>query len=476
MEAKASARWRNIALTFLKLGATSYGGPGIMGIMQAELQDKRRWVSKERFVEGLSLVNMLPGATATQLGIFLAYARGGWWGGLLGGLCFVLPAFAVMLALTIAYASVGTLPLMRGALYGLGPVVLGIFVVAVYRLGRSTARAWTQALIAVAAGVASTLSLLGVAAILSLAGAIGILLFHSRKRGAFIVGGLAVLLVVSSLGGLPMPAAVAMAPGSVPPQGLLGLGAYFFKVGAFTVGGGLRCSRSSRSRSSTTFIGSRRSSFSGLALGQLTPRPVLMLAAYVGYTVAGSRRRGRRGRGVLALVHPHARPAPHAGPAPGTHVDAGGVEGHGPGRDRDPRGVALPSRAGRCSRSLRARSPPRHRARAPRLARGVADAHARRRSRRRVANWLDSDIGGEGGNARRVLGARLMTCEVRKDWPKSSGRPAACTGAQQQRITTATGPRGLVYQLCRAPEADHADADAALHSPDSDHRRVVGSV
>lgn len=104
-----------IASTFLKLGATSYGGPAIMGIMQAELMEKRRWVSRERFLEGLSLVNMLPGATATQLGIFLGYAGGGWWAGLVGGLCFMLPAFVVMLALTIAYASLGVSPIMRGA-------------------------------------------------------------------------------------------------------------------------------------------------------------------------------------------------------------------------------------------------------------------------------------------------------------------------------------------------------------------------
>ena len=69
--------WRDIATTFLKLGVTSYGGPAIMAIMQTELQEKRQWVSRDRFLEGLSLVNMLPGATATQLGIFLAYARGG---------------------------------------------------------------------------------------------------------------------------------------------------------------------------------------------------------------------------------------------------------------------------------------------------------------------------------------------------------------------------------------------------------------
>src|SRR5438876_2006116 len=70
--------WQDIAANLLKLGATAYGGPAIMGIMQAELQEKRQWVSKERFVEGLSLVNMLPGASAAQLSMFLGYARGGW--------------------------------------------------------------------------------------------------------------------------------------------------------------------------------------------------------------------------------------------------------------------------------------------------------------------------------------------------------------------------------------------------------------
>src|SRR5256886_4069503 len=189
--------WKAIASAFRRLGATSYGGPAIMGIMQAELQEKRQWVSKERFVEGLSLVNMLPGATATQLGIFLGYTRGGWWGGLLGGLCFVLPAFFVMLALTIAYASLGVTPILRGALYGLGPVVLGVFVVAVCRLGRSAVSTVSQALIAVAAAAAAIGSPLGIAAILVLSGGAWFLLFNSRRPGViFVVASAAVLSVL----------------------------------------------------------------------------------------------------------------------------------------------------------------------------------------------------------------------------------------------------------------------------------------
>ncbi len=120
-----------IARVFLKLGAMSYGGPAIMGIMQAEIQEKRKWIDKKAFVDGLALVNMLPGPGATQLGIFIGHAKGGMPGGIIAGLCFVLPAFLIMLALAAAYLAYGALPSMRSAFYGIGPVVLGIFAVAV---------------------------------------------------------------------------------------------------------------------------------------------------------------------------------------------------------------------------------------------------------------------------------------------------------------------------------------------------------
>src|SRR5437588_1021874 len=99
--------WKEIATSFLKIGTTAYGGPAIMGVMQAEFQERRQWTSKPRFLEGLALVNVLTGATATQLAIFLGHVRGGWWGGLLAGLCFVAPGFVVMLALAVAYGALG---------------------------------------------------------------------------------------------------------------------------------------------------------------------------------------------------------------------------------------------------------------------------------------------------------------------------------------------------------------------------------
>jgi chromate transporter len=86
-----SLTWKEIALGFLKVGRTAYGGPAIMGVMQAEFQERRQWTSKPRFLEGLALLNVLPGATATQLGTFIGYARAGWRAGCWSGWASRLP-------------------------------------------------------------------------------------------------------------------------------------------------------------------------------------------------------------------------------------------------------------------------------------------------------------------------------------------------------------------------------------------------
>ena len=277
--------WREIATGFLKVGATAYGGPAIMGVMQAEFQEKRRWVSKPRFLEGLALVNVLPGATATQLGIFLGYARGGWWGGLLAGLCFAAPGFVVMLALALAYATLGVSPVFRGALYGLGPVVLGIFIVALYRLGRSALRALPHRLIAVAAAVAALLSPLGTVAILLLTGGAGLLLFHSRRAGAVVL-----LVLVVGLALMPLLAWSPVGSSAIDEQSprLGSVVALFSAVGAFTFGGGLSMIALVEERVVDRLHWLTPEEFiAGLALGQLTPGPVLMVAAYVGYKLLG---------------------------------------------------------------------------------------------------------------------------------------------------------------------------------------------
>jgi chromate transporter len=283
--------WKDIAGSLFRLGVTSYGGPAIMGIMQAELQERRKWVSKERFLEGLSVANMLPGATATQLGIFLGYARGGWWGGLIGGICFVAPAFFIMLALTIAYAALGITPIARGALYGLGPVVLALFAVAVYRLGRSAASTVPEVVIGVVAAVASAATPLGIVGILVLSGCAGLVFFQSKKPGAPVVvlSSALFLAVLSTAWWLNASAPGSADAGRIPnPNSLLDIGVYFLTVGAFTIGGGLTMIAFIQDQVVGQFGWlTPREFIDGLALGQLTPGPVLMIAAYVGYKAAG---------------------------------------------------------------------------------------------------------------------------------------------------------------------------------------------
>ncbi len=279
------ATWKEITTSFLKVGATAYGGPAIMGVMQAEFQERRQWVSRARFLEGLALVNVLPGATATQLGIFLGYARGGWWGGLLAGLCFAAPGFVVMLALAAAYTSLGVSPVLRGALYGLGPVVLGIFVVALYRLGASALRTLPHRLIALACVVAALVSPLGTVPILLFSGGTGLFLFHSRRAGA-----MALLAIAAGVALAPLiagsPFAISADLAERPRLGsVVGL---FAGVGAFTFGGGLSMIVLVEEQVVDRLQWLTPQEFiAGLALGQLTPGPVLMVAAYVGYKVLG---------------------------------------------------------------------------------------------------------------------------------------------------------------------------------------------
>jgi chromate transporter len=231
---------------------------------------------------------MLPGPGATQLAIFIGHAKAGLAGGIVAGICFILPAFAIMLLLASAYAAFGALPAMRNAFYGIGPVVVAIFAVAIYRLARGTIKDLQQIPIAIAAVGLLLFSPVGLAVTLLAAGCVGMALFHSWRTGSA-----ALLLLVLALAGayaaegfvvgaaLPIPG-----PGPRSAVGIATLwdaGAFFFKVGTFTFGGGLSMLAFMQEQVVGQFRWLTPQEFvDGLALGQLTPGPVLMLAAFIG--------------------------------------------------------------------------------------------------------------------------------------------------------------------------------------------------
>ena len=269
--------WWEVLGTFLKVGALNYGGASV-GIIQTEVQDKRGWVSKAQFLEVLALVNTLPGPSGIQIGIFVGYARAGWWGGVLAGLGFILPGFAMLLALTLLYQHYGALPRMRHVFYGLNPVVVGIFAMSVYRLGQVAVRDGTHVLLAVASALAIGLTPLGIVPTLLLAGAAGVALYGSRTWGMVAALGILGLYGATQWASAwwTIPAVTGTSighPGNALNPSIWEMGLFFLKVGAFTFGGGLTI---------LAFIQEQVVQH----LHWLTPQQFLDgLAAFVGYAV-----------------------------------------------------------------------------------------------------------------------------------------------------------------------------------------------
>ena len=270
---------------FLKIGALGFGVAAIWGLIQTEVQERRKWLSKERFVEGLAVVQALPGATALQMCIFTGYQRAGYWGGVLAGIAFMLPSFAIMLVLAALHSAYGALPFMRDAFYGIGPVVLGIFAAAVWRLGGSAVKDWFSVLLALGAVAGLLISPLGPAGVFLLAGCIGVAVHHSRRAG--LVAGAVVLLLIWAERFAESIFSTAV-PGQAGSTGLWDIGVFFFKVGAVTFGGGLTIIAFIQDQVVNQLHWISAEQFlDALAIGQVTPGPVIMLAAFVGYKVAG---------------------------------------------------------------------------------------------------------------------------------------------------------------------------------------------
>ena len=124
---------------FLKLGTVGFGGPiALVGYMQRDLVEDRRWVTAEDYKEGLALAQLAPGPLAAQLAMYLGWVRGGVFGATLVGLAFVLPSFLMVMALSALYVRLGGVPGMQGAFYGIGAAVIGIIGRSAWKLAKGT--------------------------------------------------------------------------------------------------------------------------------------------------------------------------------------------------------------------------------------------------------------------------------------------------------------------------------------------------
>ena len=174
---------------WLKLGFISFGGPaGQISMMHQELVERRRWISENRFLHALNYTMVLPGPEAQQLATYMGWLMHGVWGGILAGILFVLPSLFILIALTWVYLSFGDVPVVAGILYGIKPAVTAIVVFAAYRIGSRALNNNILRLLAVAAFAAIFLLKIPFPIIVLLAGCTG-LVGAKYSPASFKVGG-----------------------------------------------------------------------------------------------------------------------------------------------------------------------------------------------------------------------------------------------------------------------------------------------
>ena len=273
-------RLKEVALLFLRLGATAFGGSAAyIAIMQRETVTKRRWVDDQNFLDMLGISNLIPGPTATEMALYLGLERAGWLGYLASGLLFIIPGMLITIAVAWAYVRYAALPAVGWLLYGIKPVIIAIIIKALWDLGRKGVKGPLTALVGGAAIAAYLLGLNALAVLF--AGAAVVLVFQSGKRFWTHPSS---LFLLSPMLPLRLPT---FAADKVPfKQTTLFL--TFLKIGALIYGGGyvLYAFFNSEFVSHLGWL-THQQLLDAIAVGQVTPGPVFSSATFVGYLMGG---------------------------------------------------------------------------------------------------------------------------------------------------------------------------------------------
>jgi chromate transporter len=258
-----------LLLYFLRLGAWGFGGPiALAAYMQRDLVP-RGWLSEQEYSEGLAFAQMMPGPLAAQLAMWIGFLRHGTIGASLVGIVFILPAFLVVLFIAVLYVRYRGLPVVQALFYGIGPAVIAIVALSAARLAWKTVH--RQASMWIIFGITALITIIArteIAALFVVAGIIGYLLKKKAISGQI---------------------ALAVFPvGSAPFSKLASLSFFFLKAGAFTFGSGLAI---------VPFLHqgvvfghhwlNEQQFMDAVAVGIITPGPVVITAAFVGYLTAG---------------------------------------------------------------------------------------------------------------------------------------------------------------------------------------------
>ena len=270
-----------LARYFLRLGTLGFGGPiALAGYMQRDLVERRGWFTQDEYLQGLAVAQTLPGPLAAQLAMWLGYVRRGTAGATAAAIAFILPPFVIVTVVAAIYVSLSGTTLIQALFYGVGPTVIVLILRGAWKIlwvtVKSDRRLW-----AIFAVVAITTFVVRseVAILFLVAGLVGVLLYAPRYRP----WARSVPLLVP-----PSAVPLVLAAGTADPATLLALGIFFFKAGAFTFGSGLAIVPFLQQGVVRDFGWlSEREFLDAVAMGMITPGPVVITAVFVGYLVAG---------------------------------------------------------------------------------------------------------------------------------------------------------------------------------------------
>ena len=274
-------RLMEIAAVFLKLGTLAFGGPAAhIAMMDDEIVKKRKWLTREHFVDLIGATNLIPGPNSTELAIHLGFERGGIPGLFIAGTCFILPAMLIVLAVAAAYGKYGVLPQVDALLTGVKPVIIAIVALALIRLWKTAAK--TGLAVAVVIAVAAA-SLLGAPEIpMLLAASVLYTLWYNRAR----IGKAAFSLNPLVMSALPVTAAVAEAQSGI---GYGSLFLIFLKIGSVLYGSGYVLLAFLESEFVQKLgVLTQKQLLDSVAVGQFTPGPVFTTATFIGYLINGT--------------------------------------------------------------------------------------------------------------------------------------------------------------------------------------------
>ncbi|MGZ6142295.1 MAG: chromate efflux transporter [Myxococcales bacterium] len=254
-----------IAAVFLRLGLTAFGGPAAhVALMEREVVEKRKWVTREELIELYGAASLVPGPNSTELAIHLGFRRGGVPGLLVAGACFILPAALLTLLLAWAYVRYGALPQTSALLKGLQPAVMGIVAAAVARFARSALRGPAEIAVGLGALVAGVL----------------------RVHELWVLFGAGLLVAAVPLARVRRPLALVAPLVAIAAPSSIFL--VFLKIGSVLYGSGYVLIAFLR----TELVSGRgwlteRQLLDAIAAGQATPGPVFSTATFVGYLLGG---------------------------------------------------------------------------------------------------------------------------------------------------------------------------------------------